>query len=135
MLLNSDKIKEFLDQYNNNKKLLTDHDKQKASELVLSEFNAKKLAKCKTDFKQLVSKEAFDPLKLLIYLQKSYNNQQLILDPTTINNLKPVDIFGDDKQISYTQEMENITNELTSFFDQYKDIINFNDLSVNELMQ
>ena len=135
MLLNSDKIKEFLDQFNNNKKLLTDHDKQEASELVLSEFNAKKLAKCKTDFKQLVSKEAFDPLKLLIYLQKSYNNQQLILDPTTINNLKPVDIFGDDKQISYTQEMENITNELTSFFDQYKDIINFNDLSVNELMQ
>ena len=71
---------------------------------------------------------------VLIYLQKSYNNQQLILDPTTINNLKPVDIFGDE-QTSYAQEMENITNELTSFFDQYKDIINFNDLSVNELMQ
>ena len=96
---------------------------------------------CKKDLLQLVSKEQLDLDKLLTYLQRSQsNNNQLITDSSSLNNIKkqkmhifPKKTANNEPIKSHQEQKQELLDALGAFFDKYKDLITFSSLDLNTI--
>ena len=134
--LNSEKVKLLL-----NDTTPASTDKDKVNQDLNQSFFEEARTNCKKDLLQLVSKEQLDLDKLLTYLQRSQsNNNQLITDSSSLNNIKkqkmhifPKKTANNEPIKSYQEQKQELLDALGAFFDKYKDLITFSTLDLNTI--